>query len=267
MNEQQLTVGVECLRDLPTEVRRSSDDKKTVFIINTKALDAHGTIIEPEGGDLSRYMANPVVLINHDLDRVAGKSSISLRDGRLVAEMEDADWDLEDPEIRKWHNKVRKGFVKGASIRFKIMDLKSEVQNEKEVYRIPKWELMEWSIVSIPSNPETLNTERALQGRMDELQEKVNQLTQMLEQRQPVPVQLPVVVANVTADPALSSVSTSGQVTVALVEQRAEEPAPEAPEASPVEVINEKPEEPPVLDLREVIKIVRTQVRRELGKE
>lgn len=158
-------------------IRRSSDNKRTVVTINTDAKDRHGTIIDPEGGDITGYRQNPVFLINHDHNMVAGNdANVRLQNGQWIAEVDDEDWDLEDPEIQKWYNKVKNGFVRMASIGFmptKIERVTEEDEegNEERKIIIREWDMLEWSFTPIGSNPEALVQQRtASMERKQELE-------------------------------------------------------------------------------------------------
>lgn len=168
-------VGEYCRREVPVEVRRNrtkgaDSENRTTVTINTADQDRHGTIIMPEGGDLANYSANPVVLINHDSRLLAANSSVSLQNGRLVANVEDESWDLEDPEIAKWFRKLKKGLLKMASIGFRANKVEKELidpegdpwDHKNIIWRITEWELLEWSFVTVPSNPNAVVTQRML---------------------------------------------------------------------------------------------------------
>lgn len=168
-------MGEYCRREVPVEVRRNrtkgaDTDNRTTVTINTADQDRHGTIIMPEGARLDNYAANPVVLINHDNRLLAASSSVSLQNGRLVANVEDDAWDLEDPEIAKWFRKLKKGLLKMASIGFRANAVEKEIIDPKGdpwdprnvIWRITEWELLEWSFVTVPSNPNAVVTQRML---------------------------------------------------------------------------------------------------------
>lgn len=262
--EPQIVRGESYRRDVKAEFRRSSDDKKTVVIINTADLDAHRTIVEPSGAKLERYQDNPIVLINHDIDRVAGNSTVSMRNGQLVAEMSDDQWDLEDPEIARWFNKVKKGFVRSASIGFRVFDYNEEVQNqgtaeETTVWRITDWELMEWSFVSVPSNAKANVVERqvaedlirSVREMVANVKTEIETLKQSVaEQRQEKPSTEPQEQPIVAQAPSVEK--TESTVPVTATEQT-------------------KTTESTKLDVMELVKaltpIVRSEVRKSLGKE
>lgn len=173
----------------PRCIRRSSDNSRTIVTINTEAKDRHGTIIDPEGGDLEAYRNNPVFLINHDHNMVAGNgSNVRFQNGQWIAEVKDEDWDLEDEDIAKWHNKVKKGIVRMASIGFmplEIERIKEEDENGNTERKtiIRRWDMLEWSFTPIGSNPEALVQQRnasldskKLDERLASLEKELNAL-------------------------------------------------------------------------------------------
>ncbi|WP_441001305.1 HK97 family phage prohead protease [Fodinibius sp. SL11] len=173
----------------PRCIRRSSDNSRTIVTINTDAKDRHGTIIDPEGGNIEAYRQNPVFLINHDHNMVAGNgSNVRFQNGQWIAEINDEDWDLEDEEIAKWHNKVKKGIVRMASIGFMPLAIEriteeDEEGNEERKVIIREWEMLEWSFTPIGSNPEALVQQRSasieqreLAGKLTELEKEINAL-------------------------------------------------------------------------------------------
>jgi len=184
------------------EIRQSSDGKRTVAVINSAALDTYGTIIEPEGVSLERYRSNPIFLINHDHNMVAGNgANVRYQDGKLIAEVDDDMWDTDDEEIRKWYNKVKKGHVRMTSIGFGYngSDVEEDEVDGKKVIRIKRSELYEFSFVSVGSNPDAIimhreikaiadyserlaNLEKLIRAMPDNIQASFAQLEELIEQ-------------------------------------------------------------------------------------
>lgn len=185
-------IGELFTRTVECSVRRLDEQERTVVIINTSALDSYRTEIIPKGGDLKQYKKNPVVLINHDRFLVAGNSKVRLRRGGgdgdvLVATMEDKDWDMDDPEIVKWYNKVKRGFVRAASIGFIplvvkrfLIDPEGEDTWDNWKWVIEKWTLKEWSWVSVPSNYEALVEQRQADLHLQRFESQLSDLRRQL---------------------------------------------------------------------------------------
>lgn len=165
-----------------TEVRQSSDGKRTVAVINSAALDTYGTIIEPEGVSLDRYRSNPIFLINHDHNMVAGNgANVRYQDGKLIAEVDDDMWDTDDEEIRKWYNKVKKGHVRMTSIGFGYngSDVEEDEVEGRSVLRIKRSELYEFSFVSVGSNPDAMIMHRDIKA-LAEYSERLARLEKLM---------------------------------------------------------------------------------------
>lgn len=173
------------------EIRQSTDGKKTIAVINSSSLDRHGTIIDPDGIDLANYARNPVFLINHDYDRLAGNGAIIRKqDGKLIAEVPDEAWDMEDPEIVKWYRKVKDGKMKMTSIGF-TYDYNDVIEEERvmengDTVRIPvirKSELLEFSFVTVGSNPDALVLQRQATERLPELMKAINERLDKVQEK------------------------------------------------------------------------------------
>lgn len=169
------------------EVRQNKDGDRTVAIINSGALDRHGTVIDPKGIDLTAYSRNPVFLINHDYDRLAGNGAvIRYQDDKLIAEVPDEAWDHEDEDVMKWFRKVKNGKMRMTSIGF-TYDSKDVEEEERtvdgEVVKVPvirKSELLEFSFVTVGSNPEALIMEREFSVK-DYFEKRFNELEAKLK--------------------------------------------------------------------------------------
>ncbi|SDE63348.1 HK97 family phage prohead protease [Riemerella columbipharyngis] len=125
------------------------------FILNdeTKA-NSYGFKIKTDGINLERFAQNPVMLDGHNPSNlsVIGKwKDIQTEEGKLSA---DTDFDTEDQNAALIAGKVERGVIKGASmgIAFKRQDLHYE--NGELI--LSACELLEASIVSIPSNANAL---------------------------------------------------------------------------------------------------------------
>jgi hypothetical protein len=125
-------------------------------IITTNCVDRQNEVMDPDGADLTNYMTNPVVLYGHAYQ---GMESIPI--GRAIS-MEiyhdgdkkgiKASWEWQDYDVSPLISAVRKswerGFLNTASIGF--------MPNEYKETTVSKWEMLEYSVVPIPANPEAL---------------------------------------------------------------------------------------------------------------
>ena len=142
---EQLTKAIEAV-----EVKALESETSKMIISEEKA-DRDGETIILAGGDFKNYKKNPVVLIDHSykVDHIVGKTiSLTLEGKQLIAEWQWAD--TEDAQTAK--QLYDGGFLKTSSIGFIPLQ-----RDESDRSIIIKWELLEWSLVAVPCNPNALS--------------------------------------------------------------------------------------------------------------
>ncbi len=121
-------------------------------------MSRDGVNVDLDGMDFSNYEKNPVVLYAHDhLGRTeSGGLPIGrtlrlarTRDGHIRADFEFLAGDAFAERVR---NAWKKGFLRGASIGWRPM----ETQPYGGGVRAVRSELLEWSIVAVPADPDAL---------------------------------------------------------------------------------------------------------------
>ena len=158
----------------PTGALVTTDDAvmSATFIISTSSQDRDGDIVIPKGCVLDNYKRNPIVFYNHQQWEVPigkamgpdGRLSVSIQPDRILATCY---FDQADPDSVYIYGKVKRGFLNATSIGF--FPLEAERLPEKKGRRngdavgeqwqgwlFKRWELLEFSIVGGPSNPEAL---------------------------------------------------------------------------------------------------------------
>jgi len=121
-------------------------EMKRFVLSDGTSLNSKGYKISIEGIDLTRFNSNPVMLFEHNPEKVIGRwQDIRKEENKLTAIPE---FDTEDTEALSISGKVERGFLNGASIGIIVKDYK-EVKDE---IIVTKSELFEASIVSIPSD-------------------------------------------------------------------------------------------------------------------
>jgi len=121
------------------------------FVLNDEnKTNSYGFRVKNDGGSFDRFKANPVMLYNHKHDDVTGKWENLRIEGALL--MADPVFD-DDENASKIQKKVEKGFLKGVSMGLQI--LKAEMGTDG-IPVVTNWELQEASIVSVPSNANSL---------------------------------------------------------------------------------------------------------------
>jgi uncharacterized protein len=123
--------------------------------ISTEEKDRQGDIVRATGGQLANYLRNPVVLPRHSYNEwpIARTLSIEVLPGRgLKSQFQFPEWKVyEEADIAR---RLFAGkFINAASIGF--MPLES-IPLEKDRPWGPQdfvsWELLEWSLVTVPAN-------------------------------------------------------------------------------------------------------------------
>ena len=118
----------------------------TFILSDGRSVNNHGFRISLDGVNLDRFKANPVMLYQHDTERIIGRwENIRIEDNRLLAE---AIFDTEDEIGKEVARKVEAGFLKGCSLGIMVEDMQ-EIANEWVATRS---EIFEASIVSVPAD-------------------------------------------------------------------------------------------------------------------
>jgi len=133
--------------------------REITFVVSTSGRDRDGDVIMQDGWNLDNYMKNPIVLWAHDPSQppVARTKRISVQGNKLIATAQ-----FPDKDTYEFGNTVyqmyKGGFLNATSVGFQPTEL--ELMEGPEPgdfgFRFVKQELMEFSAVPIPSNPEAL---------------------------------------------------------------------------------------------------------------
>ena len=127
------------------------------FIVSSGALDAHGERMNVDGIDFKEYKKNPVVLWGHDGFNlpIARTTKIWKEGGKLMAR---AQFYLKDAFATKVYNYILDGFLNAVSIGGMVQEWGADGMT------ISKLNMKEFSVVSIPANPEALVANKSLDG-------------------------------------------------------------------------------------------------------
>lgn len=124
------------------------DDDPLRFVIATEGRKADGIDLRMDRLDLTRYLDNPVVFNMHDWRQVVGRGeNVETDRDRLLA---NAIFDADDELGAEIDRKYRNGFLHAVSVGFDLhgVDDETGVPN--------RWELLEFSSVTMPLDPEAL---------------------------------------------------------------------------------------------------------------
>ena len=160
---QKLLAGEKTIMGLKASAGSINVDEATmVMTISTKTKDRSGDVMESKGVKLANYRANPVVLAFHDHRKppVAKTLEISVGDDSIEAL---AKFALGiNPEADLLFSLYRDDFMKASSVGFMPEEYEKvlvEGQDGRLAWRgglhHTIWELMEWSLVPVPDNPES----------------------------------------------------------------------------------------------------------------
>jgi HK97 family phage prohead protease len=145
---------------LGLEQEKDADGERPV-LVSTDDVDRMGDIVEPDGVDLSNYRKNPVVLWAHDHYAPPIGSSMWIRrqEHGLLAKIRWASTEFAQ-QIKLLYDE---GHLRAWSIGFLVKEWEPIVAKDKDGqerttgYRYTKSELLEYSAVPVPANPEALS--------------------------------------------------------------------------------------------------------------
>lgn len=150
---------------LSTEMRLAGvpgDDRAMDVIASTDALDAHGTVLDQASWKLDRFRANPVVLYAHnqrDLP-VGFAENVRVEDGALRARLRFVTAAANPLAEQVWQL-VQQKALRAVSVGFFAGDMKTQKRGGREIAVLTDNELLEISVVPVPSNPEAVAKMRA----------------------------------------------------------------------------------------------------------
>lgn len=127
--------------------------------ISTSGVDRSKDRVFPQGAKIEHFMANPVVLWGHDYysaESLIGRAkALEVTETGIVADFElrpaANDADAQNVVLLLWEQ----AFVRAASIGF-LPNWERMIPNEFGGYDFLDWELLEFSLVSVPANADAL---------------------------------------------------------------------------------------------------------------
>ena len=125
------------------------------FVVSTGAMDSHGERINVDGIDLRQFKQNPVVLWGHDGFNlpIAKATKVWKEAGKLMAR---AKFYLKDEFARKVYDYIVDGYLNAVSIGGMVDEWGTDG------ITIQKMTMKEFSVVSVPANPEALVAAKSL---------------------------------------------------------------------------------------------------------
>ena len=153
------------------ELRATDEERRMVeFVASTGAVDTYGTVLPPDLWDLNRYARNGVVGYQHDIyysddpDNVIGRGEAYTAGGELLIRIFFEPAEL-NPKADKVYRKVLFGSINAVSVGFRATapghwGRKADGE-DPDVYYYNGQELMEVSVVNVPSNPDAVKRSAA----------------------------------------------------------------------------------------------------------
>ena len=144
-----------------TEARQTEDGSAHRMVIAANELSRNGDELNLRGISFKNYRKNPVVLWAHDSYQgipIAKTLKIGHDDqGRIEADFE---FNSDDEFAARVENAWNGGFIRAASIWYKptkVVEMLDE-QGRVDRLRIEESELLEWSLVAVPADPDSVRT-------------------------------------------------------------------------------------------------------------
>ncbi|WP_372422831.1 phage major capsid protein [Salinarimonas chemoclinalis] len=139
--------------------KAGGDERQIRIVVSTSTPDRDGDVIDPHGLDLEHFKANPVVLWQHDPHQPIARAKHIYAVGNRVEAT------VTFPPVGASQRAdevlalVKAGIVNAASIGFRAIERKPRAGEGG--WHFTRAELWEFSLVSVPANPEALIIERA----------------------------------------------------------------------------------------------------------
>jgi HK97 family phage prohead protease len=143
----------------------NAEETRTIsFVVSDESKDRHNSIIRSDGWDLTNYEKNPIVGYQHqiysgyskpDPDNVLGTANVNRENGNLIADITFEPEEI-NPLAEKIFRKILHGSIRATSVGFypnKSHEGDPEKGEEKGVKYYDEAELLEISVVNVPSNP------------------------------------------------------------------------------------------------------------------
>ena len=164
------------------QLRAKDEEQRMVeFVASTNSVDSYGTVLPVDKWDLSRYEKNGVIGYQHDIywsddpDNVIGRGEAFVDGDALVVRIFFEPADI-NPKAEKVFRKVLFGSINAVSVGFNPTapghwgdERKGE---NSDVYYFDGQELLEVSVVNVPSNPDAVKRSVAEERALHEQERK-----------------------------------------------------------------------------------------------
>lgn len=160
-SQRQVEEGQTIHRAFVCDVEKGIDTKqRTVpFVISTETPDRYGDIIVAAGWNLVQFRKNPIVLFSHNSRVPPIGKAIKIAKGpsdlTAIAKFMDEDT---NPFAASIFKMIEEGWLKAVSVGFRPLKYERLFDEDERFigFKFLKQELLEFSVVPIPANPECL---------------------------------------------------------------------------------------------------------------
>jgi len=156
--------------DITLKAEAGMPPRTALARISTTSVDRDGDVLLPSGLMAEEYRRNPVVLMQHDPDRVLGRATnLRTTSNAVMAQVQFAERPDSLPTNLEWPpdtvlSLLQQGVLNGFSVGFSIPPGGRREATAKDVERfgdnvrsvVTRWNLLEFSVVSIPANQDAL---------------------------------------------------------------------------------------------------------------
>ena len=139
-------------------------------IITTSSVDRHNENIETKGIDTKNYMNNPIVLYGHDYEGLPIGKTLKLT--KQMGTQIKARFQLaveEYPFASTVYSMIKSGYLNAVSIGGVVKEWSDDYRT------INKMDMIEFSVVPVPANPEALITSRSFEKMVGKSVDEVKQ--------------------------------------------------------------------------------------------
>lgn len=152
-----LPAGLVLYKQFVPEVKVATDERRVTFTISTASVDREGDTVAVDGWQLENYLKNPVVLFAHRYDQlpIARAVSVSADGNALKAVAEFPEPGLH-PLADTVYEMLKGGFLRATSVGFRPLKTAHNEERPGWAMDFLEQELLEFSVVPVPSNPEAL---------------------------------------------------------------------------------------------------------------
>jgi uncharacterized protein len=145
-----------------SDIKVDDESRTVTAVISTIGIDRDGEVVLAKGGDFASYLKNPVVLFAHDYKELPIAKTVWINRGykKITAMARFAETAMAEDVYQLYKG----GFLNAFSIGFipkkRHSPTPDEIKANPELANcwniIDEWELLEFSAVPVPANPEAL---------------------------------------------------------------------------------------------------------------